>query len=279
VKRWKNISPPSADYGWPFSVAEGRPGLVSGETASRRKFHFWPFFPVDRGNGQKQHQTGRETKFYLRLTAFNGSAPDNPRIFPFPDPTMKRQLPALLAATTLILCACAPMGGRGPENGPPGDERGGGGGTSVVANIQERLRLTAEALKLTPTQLPLWDRYQEKIGALMADQMKLESYQARQSALQQISRRVDTVRNRLTAMEDIHESASKLYAALDNKQKQTADQMLISTVPALYSGLGSGGGGSERNSERSGTRGGPGGGGGGGMGGPGGGMGGGFGGM
>ncbi|MGB4065794.1 MAG: Spy/CpxP family protein refolding chaperone [Azonexus sp.] len=190
---------------------------------------------------------------------------------------MKRRLPALLVATTLILCACAPMGGRGPENVPPGGERDerGGGGTSVVANIQERLRLTAEALKLTPTQLPLWDRYQEKIGALMADQMKMESHQARQGALQQISRRVDTARNRLTAMEDIHESAGKLYAALDDKQKLIADQMLISTVPALYSGLGSGGGGSERDSERPGRRGGP--GGGGGMGGPGGGMGGGFG--
>lgn len=190
---------------------------------------------------------------------------------------MKRQLPALLLAViTLVLAACAPMGGRGPENAPPiggQDERG--GGPSVVADTQERLRLTAEALKLTPTQLPLWDRYQEKIGALMADQMKLESYQARQGALQQISRRVDTVRNRLAAMEDIHESASKLYAALDEKQKLTADRMLISTVPALYSGLGASGSNTERKGERPG-KGGP---RGGGMGGPGGGMGGGFGGM
>jgi hypothetical protein len=165
------------------------------------------------------------------------------------------------------------MGGRGPENGPSGGERDerGSGGISVVANIQESLRLTAGALKLTPVQLPLWDRYEEKVGALMADQMKLAPYQGRQNALQQISRKVDTVRNRLAAMEDIHESAGILYAALDADQKLTADQMLISTVPALYSGLGDSGGGggsNERKGARDGKRGGP----GGGMGGPGGGM-------
>lgn len=191
---------------------------------------------------------------------------------------MKRLLPNILVASTLTLCACAPMGGRGPANSPPGGERDehGGGGPSVVANLQERLRQTAETLHLKPTQLPLWDRYEEKVGALMSDQLKLESYQARLGALQQIARKVDTVRNRLTAMEDIQEAAGKLYAALDENQKLTADQLLSSTVPALYSGLGgSGGGGNERSGERPpGGRGGPGGGMGGG---PGGGMGGGFG--
>lgn len=191
---------------------------------------------------------------------------------------MKRLLLAILVASTLSVSACAPMGGRGPANNQPGgehDERG-GGSPSVVANLQERLRQTAEALQLKPTQLPLWDRYEEKVGALMSDQLKLESYQARLGALQQIARKVDTVRNRLTAMEDIQEAASKLYAALDEKQKLTADQLLPSTVPALYSGLGGSGGGrgsNERSGERPAGRGGP----GGGMGGPGGGMGGGFG--
>lgn len=99
----------------------------------------------------------------------------------------------------------------------------------------------------------------------MTDQMKLAPYQGRQDALQQISRKVDTLRNRLTAMEDIRESAGTLYAALDADQKLTADQRLISTVPALYAGLAdSGGGSTERKGARDGKRGGP----GGGMGGP-----------
>lgn len=148
----------------------------------------------------------------------------------------------------------------------------------VVDNLQTQLQTTAEALKLTPTQAVLWDAYQEKVGALMADQMKLQPYRARrQNAMQQIGQKVETVRNRLTAMEEIQEAASKLYGSLDEKQKAIADQTLPQTVPALYSGLGGGSGGNpggERNGERSSGRGGP---GGGGMGGPGGGMGGGFG--
>ena len=59
------------------------------------------------------------------------------------------------------------------------------------------------------------------------------------TAIQQIERKVDTVRNRLTAMEDIADAAGKLYAGLNKEQKAVADQLLPGTLPALYSGLGS----------------------------------------
>ena len=194
---------------------------------------------------------------------------------------MKTQATTLLIFSLLAITACAPMDGRnGPDGGQPGrGQMEGGGGATVVDNLQTQLQKTAEALNLTPPQAVLWDAYQEKVGALMADQMKMPPYSAsRQNALRQISQKVETVRNRLTAMEEIQEAASKLYGSLDEKQKAIADQTLPQTVPALYSGLGSGSGGKsggERNSERPSGRGGP--GGGGGMGGPGGGMGGGFG--
>lgn len=179
-------------------------------------------------------------------------------------------IPVLLAA-----CASGPDGRGGPGGGRGGDIDGppGGGASSVVAQIQDQLQVTAEALKLAPKQAILWDAYVEKISALMADQMKLQPYRAKQTAMQQIAEKVDTVRNRLTAMEEIQEAASKLYGALDENQKKTADQMLPGTLPALYSGLGStgGGGGGERSNP---GRNGP---GGGGTRGPGGGMGGGFG--
>jgi len=45
---------------------------------------------------------------------------------------------------------------------------------SVINNLQQQLQQTAEALKLSPTQAVLWDSYQDKIGALMSDQMKLQ---------------------------------------------------------------------------------------------------------
>ena len=193
---------------------------------------------------------------------------------------MNTKANSLLLASLLVLAACAPMDGRsGPDGGPPrGGMDGGGGSSMVVDNLQVQLQKTAEALNLRPTQAILWDSYQEKVGALMADQMKLQPYRAaRQNAMQQIGQKVETVRNRLTAMEEIQEAAGKLYAALNEKQKAIADETLPQTVPALYSGLGGGSGGNfggERNGERPSGRGGP---GGGGMGGPGGGMGGGFG--
>ena len=144
------------------------------------------------------------------------------------------------------------------------------GGNMIVSDLQDRLQQAAEGLKLSPTQAVLWDAYQEKVGALMADQMKLQPYRSRQTAMQQNGQKVDTVRHRLAAMEDIQEAAGKLYAALNEEQKKTADQLLPSTVPALYSGIGSGGGNSGgRNGERQ-EKGGR-----GGLGGPGGGMGGG----
>lgn len=191
---------------------------------------------------------------------------------------MKLISPVLLLSSAILFSACAPMGGReGHNGGPPGigGEMGMGreGGNMIVSDLQDRLQQAAETLKLSPTQAVLWDAYQEKVGALMADQMKLQPYRSRQTAMQQIGQKVDTVRLRLAAMEDIQEAAGKLYAALNDEQKKTADQLLPQTVPALYSGIGSGGGNSGGRSgdrqEKGGGRGG--------MGGPGGGMGGGFG--
>lgn len=185
---------------------------------------------------------------------------------------MTTRLHPLLLAAILALAACTsakPPGG--PERA--GIEEHSGSAATGIALLQEELQKTASALKLTPTQSVLWDNYQDKIGALMADQMKLQPYRSsRQSAMQQIAQKVDTVRNRLTAMEDIQESAGKLYAALDDEQKRIADQTLAPTVPALYSGLAGNAGGSPEGrggGERPGSRRGP----GGGMGGPGGGFG------
>jgi hypothetical protein len=130
-------------------------------------------------------------------------------------------------------------------------EQGGSGTQSVVDQLQIQLQTTADALKLTPRQLPLWDAYQERVSALMADQLRIRSYErANQTALQLIDDKVNTVRHRLTAMEDIAEAARKLYTALDAEQKKVADQRLAQTVPALYSGLVGSSGGHSGSSER-----------------------------
>lgn len=186
---------------------------------------------------------------------------------------MKTRLTPLILAAGLGLAACAPMGGRPSQEGPPPGEGHGPQALNVVADLQTRLQTTAGALQLSPTQQVLWEQYQEKVGRLMADQLKPPSYSARSDALRQIGQRVDLVRNRLAALEEIQDSAARLYAALDEGQKRTADRLLPATVPEIFTGM-VGGGGVEHRPERPEGRGGR----GGGMGGPGGGgMGGGFG--
>ena len=150
----------------------------------------------------------------------------------------RRLLPIFL----LLLGACAPL--PGARGGPPGDggnaanERPGAATTSVTDQQQTLLAETAAALELTPRQRVLWESYQQKVGALMADQLRAESPpRGRLSAPQQIDARVATVRHRLAAIEDVQQAASAIYESLDVEQKKVADQRLAVTVPQLYSGL------------------------------------------
>ena len=187
------------------------------------------------------------------------------------------------AVAASVGCASQQGGPGGPEGdgGPSGGSgRAGerGAFVSPIEQIQEQLADTAQALTLTPKQAVLWDSYQASVAALMADQLKHSTYDASSSrtAVQQINGKVDVVRNRLAAMEEVAERANALYQSLDETQKKIADQRLAATVPALYSGLvvqsGDGGrsaaqGGSNGRSGRGGMRGGAGGAVGGGMGG------------
>lgn len=143
-----------------------------------------------------------------------------------------------------VLAGCAsPQGGPGGSPGGGFEPGGGRGGNptafrSPIEQIQEQLAETASALKLTPKQTVLWESYQASVGALMADQVKREVYASTpRTALQQIHAKVDVVRNRLAAMEEVAERATALYQSLDETQKKIADQRLVATVPALYSGL------------------------------------------
>lgn len=154
---------------------------------------------------------------------------------------MKRT--SILIFVLALLGACAPLGGRG---GPPGDGDGDNAASdrrsaatiSVTDQQQAQLAETAAELKLTPRQLVLWEVYQQKVGALMADQLRAESPPNRRlSAPQQIDSRVATVRHRLAAIEDVQQAANAVYESLDAEQKKVADQRLAATVPQLYSGL------------------------------------------
>ena len=108
---------------------------------------------------------------------------------------------------------------------------------SPFAGIARALETAERELKLTPAQFPLWQRYQRRIEDLLDDQMRAPHASDAAGGINAITRKVDIVRNRLAAMEQIERSARALYAALTPEQQRSADGLLPATVPALYSGL------------------------------------------
>ena len=148
-------------------------------------------------------------------------------------------------ALVLLIAAC------GQAAAQYGGRRGGAGSdrarqdpvprdevTSMSANDQTRMQLTnvRSALSLTPEQASVWQMYENKVTGLLDDLSRGVNQPQGGNALKQIDSRIDVVRNRLTAMEDIAEAAGKLYASLSEEQRSMADRMLAGTLPALYSG-------------------------------------------
>lgn len=102
--------------------------------------------------------------------------------------------------------------------------------------IDDQLGLVEEALNLTQSQWPAWQRYSDKVRGLAADiareRTRAETGE-KQNAVQQIDRATDTARNRLAALEDIAASARTLYSALNPQQQSMADARLANVVLQL----------------------------------------------
>jgi hypothetical protein len=150
---------------------------------------------------------------------------------------MRQLVLALVLAAVACGDAAAQYGRRGAPGGAgnqsmPRDEV-----TMMSANDQARLQLSSArmALKLTPEQAPAWQVYENKVVDLL-DDLARGSSTPEGNALKQINARIDVVRNRLTALEDISDAAVKLYGVLTEEQKSTADRTLAGTLPTLYSG-------------------------------------------
>lgn len=111
-------------------------------------------------------------------------------------------------------------------------------GDHLIADMMQQLDNVRYQLGLRPDQEALWAIYQEKVGALMSDQLRPRRETAGGNALQQMERKIDVVRNRLAALEEIADAARGLYQRLDAAQQEKADRLLPATLPALYSGLG-----------------------------------------
>jgi periplasmic protein CpxP/Spy len=141
----------------------------------------------------------------------------------------------MLAALTLVLPgpAYAQFGGarRGRRGG--GDDQKKGGEGPRVNQIEVTLHEFHEDLKLTDAQEPAWEAYVDKVRALINDaarEQRGQTQSGQMTVLQRIDRIVDSARNRLTALEDIAQSAKSLYAGLTPEQQKMADPRLANII-------------------------------------------------
>ena len=112
-----------------------------------------------------------------------------------------------------------------------GGEQKKAGEEPQVNQIEVTLHEFHEDLKLTDAQEPAWESYVEKLRALARDVARESRSRPAQLGLEQrIDRIVDSARNRLTALEDIAQSAKALFAGLTPEQQKMADPRLANLI-------------------------------------------------
>ncbi len=88
-----------------------------------------------------------------------------------------------------------------------------------------------EDLKLSAEQEPLWQRYEDKLRALIDDLSRERNRKPEQlGVMQKIDRTVDAARNRAAALEEIGDAAKALYAKLSPEQQAAADPRLANVM-------------------------------------------------
>jgi len=152
----------------------------------------------------------------------------------------KRALFALFGGALIAERAFAQFGGRrgrGGTGGGDGSGPGGGqgkGGREPTPTLEITLHELQEDLKLVPGQQPLFDAYAETLRGLANDVARERQRQganvASASLVERIDRNVDSLRNRLTAVEDIAQAAKALYAKLNSDQQRAADPRLATLM-------------------------------------------------
>ncbi len=150
---------------------------------------------------------------------------------------------ARMLATALCLYGALAHAQQGPGPGPGGHEGAREGMPAHAsgraqglqsAMLAQQMEMLQTELHLRSEQQALWQAYQDKVAALLADLARPPSVSSQPgTALRQLGMKVDQQRNRLTALEDVESAARKLYASLDEAQKEVADRMLVSTVPSM----------------------------------------------
>jgi len=97
----------------------------------------------------------------------------------------------------------------------------------------ERLDSAKKKLSITKEQQGLWSDYEKSLITLFGDLKRAKARVGGATAVQQIGQVLGVTQNRYAGMEQVYESAKKLYDGLSDSQKRTADEILINTVPSF----------------------------------------------
>ena len=144
---------------------------------------------------------------------------------------------AIVAAGVGAAAAQAPGGGGrgnrgaggGQQGGPQGFERPSGPAAANVADFaRSQVYELEDELRLTPAQRAAWNAYADKVLRLADDvaRHRNDVRFPRGSAPEQLDFLAQTVRDRLTAIEDIDDAGKALYAVLAPDQREKVDNRL-----------------------------------------------------
>lgn len=142
----------------------------------------------------------------------------------------RKIIAGFIAASALMFGVAHAQGpGCGPD-GMPGMKGGmqRGGMMEPGARAEQRLTRLKGDLKLTAPQEPLWQAYADKVKAEAGKGMQAmrQNMQGDKPvpAPERMAQMQTMMKERLAAMESVHESFNRLYAALTPEQKATADK-------------------------------------------------------
>lgn len=161
---------------------------------------------------------------------------------------MTRAIAAIAVAALVATAAAQVPGGGGSGRGGPGGPGGTPSGRGAMGEAsaprvpgggidQMQLQLVEleEDLKLTPEQRRAWSVYADRMRSLAGDiaRSRTAIRFPKGTVPQQFDFLGDTLRNRLTAFEDIAEAGKALYATLTPDQQEIADRRLARVAVSL----------------------------------------------
>ena len=137
---------------------------------------------------------------------------------------------AIAASLAVVLGASGGRPAKGGARGP-GDERDpaqAAAQAGIAEQARYQLRELEEDLKLVPAQRSGWVAYADKVQRLADDVVRNRNAVRfpKGTAPEQLEFVAETLRNRLTAVEDIADAGKSLYATLAPDQKAIADGRL-----------------------------------------------------